>query len=338
MRLFVCRRLSCACAALTVALLLTASTTAFAQAWTPAQGEGTVAIQFQDAFVKYHQLPTVRLDRGHIRGESLIVDFTYGVTDKLAVSVALPFVTSKYDGPNPHRHDDGSTLDTGAYHSTFQDFRFDVRYNVSRRGFVLTPFVGSIMPSHGYEYFGHSAVGRHLREVQVGMNWARLLDTVVPGLFVQGRYSYGFVERILDISHNRSNLDLEVGYFMKPELRVFALGAGQLTHGGLDLYGNSRAVLGDVLYWHHDQISRDNLLNVGAGAAYDLTPSVGVYGSFMRTVAGRNVHALDHGVTVGMTWSFVKGQEGARASRTPVQTEAEGQQRTLARCVCQKAK
>jgi hypothetical protein len=338
MRRFAGCLLSSGCAALTVAFLCASSTPVLAQAWTPAQGEGTVAVQFQDAFVKYHQLPTARLDRGHIRGESLLVDFTYGLTDKVAVSVALPYVASKYNGPFPHIRNDGSTLDTGASHSTFQDFRFDVRYNVSRRDFVLTPFVGSIVPSHSYDYFAHSAVGRHVREVQVGTYWAKLLDPVVPGLFVEGRYSFGFAQRILDISHNRSNLDLEVGYFVKPELRVFALGTGQLTHGGLDLYGNSRAALGDVLYWHHDQISRDNLLNVGAGAAYDLSPSVGVYGSFMRTVAGRNVHALDHGVTVGMTWSFVKGQEGARASRRPVQTEAEGQQRTLARCVCQKAK
>ncbi|HEX2455653.1 MAG TPA: hypothetical protein VHI99_18290 [Vicinamibacterales bacterium] len=297
-----------------------------------------MAVQFQDAFVKYHQLPTVRLDRGPIRGESLLVDFTYGLTDKVAVSVALPYVAAKYNGSFPHVRDDGSTLDSGAYHSTFQDFRFDVRYNVSRRGFVLTPFVGSIVPSHSYEYFAHSAIGRHVREVQVGAYWAKLLDPLVPGMFVQGRYSYGFAQRILDISHNRSNLDLEVGYFVKPELRVFALGAGQLTHGGVDLYGNSRFALGPVLYPHHDQISRDNILNVGAGAAYDLSPSVGVYGSFMRTVAGRNVHALQHGVTIGMAWSFVTGSASSRASRMPMPSGAQGHRRALAKCVCQKTK
>jgi hypothetical protein len=58
-------------------------------------------------------------------------------------------------------------IDDGKYHPTFQDFRFDVRYNVTKKGVVLTPFVGSIVPSHDYAYFGHSAVGRDLKELQV---------------------------------------------------------------------------------------------------------------------------------------------------------------------------
>ena len=253
-----------------------------AQAWTPAQGEGTVSVQFQDTFIKYHLLPTVRRDRGQIRGETLLADVTYGITDKVAVSLALPFVASswKQGGEGkPHNPE----IDDGRFHSTFQDFQFGIRYNVSRKGVVFTPFAGTILPSHAYEYYAHAAAGRHVRELQVGTYWAKLLDPVLPGLFLQGRYSYGFAERIVDISHNRSNLDLEAGYFVKPELRVFAMGAGQLTHGGVDLNGNSRPSLGEVLWFHHDQIGRDNYLNVGAGLAYDLTPAVGIYGSVIGT-------------------------------------------------------
>jgi hypothetical protein len=308
---------------------------AWAQAWTPPQGEGTVSVQFQDAFVKYHQLPTVRLDRGHISGETLLVDFTYGLTDRVAVSVSLPWVASKYDGLRPHQF----PIDDGSYHSTFQDFRFDVRYNVARKSVVVTPFVGTILPSHGYEYFAHSAVGRNVRELQVGANWATLLDPVLPGLFLQGRYSYGFAERILDISHNRSNLDLEVGYFVKPEFRVFALGAGQLTHGGVDLNGNSLITLGPVVFPHHDRIARDNILNVGVGAGYSLTPSVDVFGSVIHTVAGRNIHALQHSLTVGASWSFATRRARTRASRSDLaENRSDAQPRVLARCVCQKGK
>ena len=89
------RRLAVGIVAMTVTLLC-ASGSLRAQAFTPAQGEGTVSVQFQDAFVKYHQLPTVRLDRGHISGKTLLVDFTFGITDQLAVSVSLPWVASKY--------------------------------------------------------------------------------------------------------------------------------------------------------------------------------------------------------------------------------------------------
>ena len=318
--------------ALALGILGASNTPAFAQAWTPARGEGTVAIQIQDAFVRYHQLPTVRVDRGPIHSQTLLVDFTYGLTDRAAFSVALPYVQSKYDGERPH-----SALDSPHnYHSTFQDFRFDFRYNLSRKGFVVTPFFGTILPSHGYTYFAHSAAGRHVREVQAGVNFATLMDRVVPGLFVQGRYSYGFAEKILGISHNRSILDAEVGYFVNPALRVFALGSGQLTHGGVDLNGNSLVTLGPVLYPHHDQIGRENVLNVGAGAAYDLSPTVGIYGSVMRTVAGRNVHALQYAAAMGMTWTFLKGDNRPRANHATLQSQAQSKGQALGKCICQK--
>src|SRR4029078_4200378 len=128
-------------AAAVAAVLVGSTTRAAAQAWVPPRGEGAVSVQFQDALVLYHLLPTVQRDRGRIRGETLLADATYGVTDKLAVSVSLPFVTSKYDGQRPH----DETTDNGQFHSTFQDFRFDVRYNVARKGLVLEPFIGTVV-------------------------------------------------------------------------------------------------------------------------------------------------------------------------------------------------
>src|SRR5262249_49410734 len=84
------------------AALVGCSTTALAQAWTPAQGEGSVSLQLQDAFVKYHQLPTVRLDRGHIESQTLLMDVIYGVTDRLAIRASLPYVASRYNGTRAH--------------------------------------------------------------------------------------------------------------------------------------------------------------------------------------------------------------------------------------------
>src|SRR5262245_62050940 len=194
------------CRGLIVAtILLGCPSSAQSQAWTPARGDGTVSVQVQDAFVKYHELPTIRLDRGHIRSQTVMIDFTYGINDRVAVSASLPYVASKYHGSRPH----ASALDDGSYHATFQDFQFDIRYNLTRRRLVVTPFASAIIPSHAYEYFAHSAPGRDLRELQVGTYWAKLLDPVLPGLFLQGRYSYGFTQRILGIFHDRSNLELQ---------------------------------------------------------------------------------------------------------------------------------
>lgn len=308
-----------------------------AQAYLPPKGEGTVSILFQDTSVIYHNAPTIRLDVGHIRSESLLVDVTYGVTDNLAVSFGIPWLASKYTGATPHplNLEPGAPpnpLEDGTYHSTFQDFRFDLRYNVTKRRIVLTPFVTTVTPSHDYETLAHTAPGVGLLELQIGVTAAKLLDSLVPGLFVQGRYSYGFVEKVIDISHNRSNMSLEVGYFATPKLRLLALGSAQVTHGGIDMPSpplSPRAVLTPLEFLHHDQIQRINFLELGGGAAYSLTQSVDLFGSLLRTVAARNGHAIDRGLTVGMSWSFStrSGKDRAIASSD----------RSLAKCMCVKS-
>jgi len=43
-----------------------------------------------------------------------------------------------------------------------------------------------------------------------------------------GRYSYAFVEHILGIAPNRSNVEVQLGYILKPRLTL--LGTGQWMH------------------------------------------------------------------------------------------------------------
>ena len=328
-------------AALVVPLTLAVSAApARAQAYVPEQGEGSVSILYQNTFVKTHYITTTPYDMGQIRSDAMLVDFTYGLTDKMAVSVGIPWVASKWTGtgvvdipnhivslPHPLPLSNVVTLDDGTYHSTFTDFRFNVRYNlVKQRGLALTPFVGSITPSHGYETFAHAAPGRDLNELKVGVSAARMLDEWVPGLFVQGTYSYGFTQQVLDIAHNRSVIDLEAGYFVTPKLRAIFLGSGQITHGGID--ATLETAFDPVLFPVHDQITKDNFLNLGGGAAYSLSDTLDIFGSLIHTVAVRNVHAIDYGVSFGLSVSF-----SPRRAKDRAIASAEG---SLAKCLCEK--
>lgn len=311
-----------------------------AQAWLPAKGEGAVSVIYQDLFDKYHQFPGIgKVDAGSTTSRSMLLDVTYGVTDKLAISFAIPWVSANYVGAGPHPLADlsggtpvfyGTTpLDDGTYHGTWQDIRFDVRYNLTKKGLVLTPFIGSSAPSHDYVTLAHAAPGVRLKQLQIGVAGAKMLDRVVPGLFVQGRYAYGITQKLLDISHNRSNVDLEVGYFVTPKLRVMALGAGQLSHGGIDMVNNPRVNLPPFQFLNHDRITRINFLNVGGGAAYSLTERIDVFASMVRTVAARNGHLIDRGISMGASWSFSAGRAKDSAIARAEQS--------LAKCVCAKS-
>lgn len=323
--------------AVPVALAMSA-VPARAQAWLPPQGEGTVSILFSDVLANNHFFGTQPVDAGRVRSESMVVDVTYGVTDRLAISAAIPLVASEYTGnssspfavPHPQPLYPGvNPLDDGSYHAVLQDFRLSARYNVvKKRGFALTPFVGSIVPSHDYAIFAHAAAGRHLNELQFGVSAAKLFESVLPGVFVQASYSYGVVQQVLELSHNRSMWSAEAGYFVTPKLRLIGLSSGQMTHGGID--ASAELAFDPIRFPVHDQITRDNFVTVGGGITYAVSEKIDLFGSVVHALAAaqRNSHQIDRGVTVGLTWSFSTRRANARAIASA--------EESLARCVCEK--
>jgi hypothetical protein len=309
----------------TVLILVCTAATARAQAWTPAKGEGTVSVLFTNALSKEHYLPDQLYDFGHISSNTMLFDVTYGISDRLTVTAGLPLVMSRYRGNFPHRP---ITLDDGLWHTTAQDFRFGVRYNIARGPIVVTPFVGTDLPSNGYEFYAHAAPGRQLKEVNTGLAVGRLFADL--GLVVQGRYALAFSEGALDQSRRYSLASAEAAYFLTPAIRLLAMTAARIGHTGIDLAPDSPRVLPPEVFLHHDQISRESYLNLGGGAAISLTDTWDLFGSFTKTVTGRNTHAVNRGISLGVAWSF--GGPGAllRASR-------DAREGTLVKCLCQKA-
>jgi hypothetical protein len=186
-------------------------------------------------------------------------------------------------------------------------------------------------------------LGNACTSLQVGTFIAKLFTGGVPGLFVSGRAAYGFVEKVQDISHNRSMGDLEVGYFVTPSFRAFGMASGQYTHGGVDLPINGPPGLPLPLQPYHDVIQQVHYLNTGGGFAYSMSDSVDIFGSFTRQVAGRNGHALNRGITVGASWSFSHRSKGAVGAGADAPSSSEYTRMTakregsLGRCICQKS-
>jgi len=320
-------------------LAIASPQSAAAQAWLPGQGEGAVSMLYQDLFVKEHFLAGGgRVDRGHIRTHNVLFDVTYGLTDDLTVTFAVPLVRTRYSGTAPHP----GSLDDRTPHTGFQDLRFGARYKLYDGPVTITPFIGSSVPSHAYEYFAHAAYGTRVRELEIGSYVARMVGPALPGAFVQARYSYAFAQKIENVSHNRSSLDVEVGYFVRPTLRVFVLGAGQKTHGGIDTPDAGWRAMPANLAPHHDRIARLDMLDVGGGAQLSVTDSLDLFGSLVTTLAGRNAHALSRGITVGASWGFGKkrtigslGDDAGNLSTDARSANADGKV-LLPRCLCQK--
>ena len=135
-------------------------------AWLPFAGEGSLSLTFQslDYGGHYDETGAKAESIGEIQSYYGIVQFEYGLTDRLAVNARLPYIASRYTGSpdepllvfildkyeeyrrtNPQA---GLSVDTGDYYGTFQDFLFTLRYNLLERGLTVTPVISLIVPSH----------------------------------------------------------------------------------------------------------------------------------------------------------------------------------------------
>jgi hypothetical protein len=307
-------------AAIFLSTLLLMPAFSAAQAWVPVKGEGTVTLSLQDNFIKNHLgAGGERLDVGHIRTFVLLQDIDFGITNKLAMDLSIPFVLSRYYGPRPHQ----LPVDNGNYHGNFQDVRINIRYNLRARPVSITPFVALGIPSNDYIYFAHSAAGTNQREFAFGSSFGRGLEPVLSRAYFQGLYAFVIPENISGIRTYRSRADWDFGYFISRRLAVRSLGTLQIGHSGLEV-GHSRTDLGDFPirkpsnenWYHHDQTSKISYLNVGGGASFAVTKSWSAFAVLSTTVWGRNGHALSLGEVIGFSWTFRTPWAGPPAAVT----------------------
>lgn len=308
--------------ALSLLVLLTTAASARAQAWPIPKRTGAVSLVYQWIDNTGHRLSDGKLlEDGKSRNQGLAFAFDYGVTDKLSVSVGLPYVGARYIGPNlpplPPELQSPNDVD-GEWHSGFQDFAIAARYNaVSRGAFVLTPGVALVIPSHSYAYRGEAVLGRRLKELQLGVSLGRTLDEISPKLFVAARYAYAFVEQAeVDVANNRSNVALELGFVPVPKLTLQAGALWQRTHGGLrfgTMPPGTPVFPGDVntidRLLEHDRLLRDDSFHLAGSASLSLG-GVDVFAQYTAYVSGTDTHA-GHLVSAGITWYF--GAPGPKA-------------------------
>lgn len=226
---------------------------ALAQAWLPEKGNASVTLgyQYYRSTDRYTTSGGEKYYDGLTQQHGLVGYLTYGITDRLAVSVGLPpyFVTS-YRGPDPHRwpvFDGGgiaqdandrflfrpATIDDGSFHGSFQDFRGELRFMALQGRWVVTPFVGFRVPSNAYEFHAQTAVGRRLWDLRAGANVGGRLDPFLPDAYVHGRYAFAYRQAAQGLRFNYSFVDLELGYFVTPSLSLKLLGSSQIAHDGL---------------------------------------------------------------------------------------------------------
>jgi hypothetical protein len=325
-----------------LSLLFAISLSLLAQAWLSPKGDGVVTLFYQNDIERLHSFGDGRTkDRGHTYLDAVFVNTDLSLTDKLAVSVSMPFIAGKYVGPFPHMlvRGDPSTavaLDDGTYQGGFQDFRFNVRYALSQRALKIAPFFQAAIPSHAYPTLGHAATGFDEKEYRVGVSVGRRLDPILPKAFVQGQYAFGMTPVVAaNIAPKRSYAELQFGYLLNR--RITLQGSSVLTwsHTGIDfdynLFPNN---LTDEQYLNHDRIARGKLLDTSGSIAYQVNRSTNFFVSVGHSFYGTNAHLRYLVTTVGFTKAF-----GTKLSAENTSVSATLQEANKAVvCTCTKSK
>jgi len=273
-----------------------------AQSWLPLRGNGEVTITYENLYVRDHfDYTGKKFDAGPIRTNTVVTTLEYGITNKLTLDGQLTHVTSKYEGfvgPVPH-----GPPDTGFYHPTFQDAVIGVRYNVYSRQLVVTPLVAVVIPTHHYETRGHTAVGRDVKELHIGVNVGRDLEGIIPRTYIDARYFYSISQKVEDLNLNRSNADFEFGYFARPRVSLRFTGAWQHSYGGIRIPLDANRPDYHEL---HDRAAKSNFVRFGGGVSYSLTRAFDLHIDVGNTARGTNTHA-SRGFSVGISWRFSRG-------------------------------
>jgi hypothetical protein len=291
---------SAAWVTLAMALLLFGGQ-ATAQTWLPEKGTWTASLLFADVLNREHWTTQGdRVDVGHTRSQSYGLIATYSPTDRLMFSAGIPYVRTRYWGPPSHGGDPHVEDDDGHWHDDFTDWRFSAHYTLLEDPFVLTPLVAVVLPSNDYTTLGHASHGRQLNEYWLGFGIGKNLSEWLPRTFIQARYTYAIVEHVQHVSHDRVNLNLEIGTFLTRRLSVSAYGSWQDTLGGIDL----PVPPSSPYFLNHDRIGNDDFFNAGVGAGFAITPDLNLYVNYMQGVSGRNGHVLNQGTTIGLSYGF----------------------------------
>lgn len=248
---------------------------------------------------------------GDVYSHSMVLGADVGVSNRIGLSISLPYITSIYHGAGGHRGPHSGGIDNGRYHGGFQDFRFGLRYNLHTRPVAVTPLVEGVMPSHQYPAIAHSAIGKDLRGLTLGVAAGGLVGS--GAAYFHGQYSYTIKEAVEGFRPNQSRATGEFGYLLTDRLTIRAVQTLEVIHDGLN-YPEDYVGLRSALSQVHDQITKERVMSFGGGITFSAGRAWDIYGSIVTPVWSENGHiGLAYAVGVSRYFQFGRGRARAPA-------------------------
>ena len=286
-----------------------------AQAWVPGQGKGSVSLTYQQ--IKVTQLAqsngTPR-SFGEIVNRAFYLNADYGLTDRWAISLGIPFKSNRYTGNDPHDPrrrlfpaNDQRFLDDGQFHGGWADWSASLRYQWRTTPLLITPFITYSRPSHEYTFFANASLGTHQWFWRTGVNVGKRLAAPYQNLYWQAGYAYMYMQAVNDRRVKFDRLSVQVGYNFTPRFDAHALVEHQNSYGGLNApqdYRNPNGSPNVGNIFHHDALGGASYTRASVGFGYQINEHYQVYSDLGRTLKGSNAHLIDYAASFGVSRNF----------------------------------
>lgn len=286
----------------------------------PARGHGALAVTLQGVEIRERSVPRVfgggSQDFGQILRRTLLFEFDYGLTDRLALNLVLPYRSNRYRGDFPHDpreliDDRGQPfLDDGEYHANWGDFGASLRWQWLAEPLAVTPFVGISVPTHDYPLFTETQAGTRQWQVDAGVNAGGRFGR--SNVYWQGGYAYSYMEKTRPRGFrarrvNHGTWSAELGWIASPTLTLRANFSHRDTYNGLefpDEFSPPPDTTRDELYYFHDQLFKWKGTTASVGTQWRLSDRYVLSLDYGRTVDNAWGHKIRHALTAGISRSF----------------------------------
>ena len=280
------------------------------------EGDGSIRLEYQFIRTGAFDSTLGDIDIGTTDAHVYILGLDYSLSDRWAVFASLPWIRKRHRGAFPHNPlldfqnftpPDLRVIDNGEYHGGWQDFFVGAQYLIEKGPMTYAPFVSYGVPVNDYPFYGHSAIGRNLWHVPVGI--AVNYQPYFADWTVSGDVAYVFTEKTLGVDVSHWLVNLRASYFVTPAFspRVFiSVKRGSKGLTWPDDFG--LGVTDTVDFYYHDRTIKHNWVNAGVGFDWRFSNRYLLSGSWFKMVDPDQVNIVDRAWTLGVTRYFSLGQ------------------------------
>ena len=298
-----------------IALALAWAPVVHGQLWVPGVGHGSFAVDYQQVLVGQRTDDRGRSeDLGKVLYRTVHLNVDYGLAERWAVNVSLPYGSNRYTGldsghdPRIFQNQHGQHfIDDGSFRSGWKDWSLGARYRWRDAPVLITPYFLFGFPSHDYQFYGESALGLRQKELQLGINVGGRLPAPWQDFYLAGGASYSWMQKKNDRRVNHSTVTLDLGYFFSPRFSAHIGLTHRETYHGLDFPAaifNTDESLNENNLFFHDTIRGISFTEVHAGVSYRLNEHYTLMADGGRTAHGANANLIKSAVSIGISRSF----------------------------------